>query len=183
MAKVAISASLTGAKGIFKDVRKRVSKPLAGRARKPAAQALRDSVLRDFSRGGHHGPSGGFTPWPAAKSFGDCEPSSRTLGGTGGSIGLAWAKAREIPSANGVAIIAEHPGMRAHLEGALIKAKKRTASGKLAMQVFLGMKCGVWIGEAKLLSGLEIPARPFASKNPDLARDLERIVVEAILAR
>ncbi len=180
MARLALSVSLRGAGGIFKDVRKRVSRPLAGRAQRPVAQAMRDSALRDFNRGGHHGPAGGFTPWTPSQEFGECSPAAKTLGGTTGSMGRAWKDARMIPSANGIAIVARHPGMRIHKQGGLVKAKKRTAGGQLAMVLFLGLKCGVWISESKALAGMRIPRRPFAGKNPELARDIEKIVAEVI---
>jgi phage gpG-like protein len=180
MARLSVSVRLTGAKGIFSDVRKRVRKPVSGKARKPVAQALRNSVLRDFRRGGHHGSTGAFRAWTPAKEFGECQPSAKTLGGTTGSMGQAWKNARAIPSATGVAIVASHPGMRIHKEGGLVKAKKRTASGRLSMVVFFGLKCGVWISERKALAGMRIPARPFADKNPELARDIEKIVAGVI---
>jgi hypothetical protein len=72
--------------------------------------------------------------------------------------------------------------MRAHRFGATVKAKKRSASGRLAMIGALALKCGVHLSEEKALSGLVIPARPFADKNPRLAREIEKVVVEALVA-
>lgn len=178
MARLAISVSFKGPE--LAGLRKRVKNPLRGRVQRPVEQAMRDSALRDFRRGGHHGPTGSFSPWVPTQEFGDCPPAAKTLGGTTGSMGRAWANARAIPSANGVAIVASHPAMRIHKEGGLIKAKKRTAGGQLAMVLFLGLECGVWISERKALAGMRIPRRPFADKNPKLARDLEEIVAGVI---
>lgn len=178
MARLALSVSFKGPG--FSGLRQRVKNPVRGRAQRPVAQALRDSAVRDFRRGGHHGPTGSFSPWVPAQEFGDCPPAAKTLGGATGSMGRAWRNARMIPSQNGVAIVASHPGVRIHKEGGLIKAKKRTAGGQLAMVLFLGLKCGVWISERKALAGMRIPRRPFADKNPKLARDIERVVAEVI---
>lgn len=182
MAGLAIKATLTGPGGAFEGLRKRVARPLAGRARPLIVRSLKKSVRRDFARGGHHGPAG-FVPWPKAVQFGDCAPSSRTLGGTAGRYAQAWKNARVVPSRNSVTLVATEPGMRLHRFGGLVKAKKRTASGRLAMVVFLGLNCGAWISERKALAGLRIPKRPFADKNAQLARDIERDVVEAIRGR
>ena len=46
----------------------------------------------------------------------------------------------------------------------------------------LRAKCGVNLTDAKALAGLRIPKRPFADKNPALAREIEEAVVEALLA-
>lgn len=182
MAGLAITATLTGPGGDFGGIRKRVAKPLAGRARPLIVRSLKASVRRDFARQGHHGATG-FTPWTPTRPFGDCEPAPKILGGTAGGMARAWEDARVVTSASdrSITLVARHPAMRAHRFGAVVRAKRRTSSGRLAMVVFLGLKCGVWLSEAKALAGLKIPKRPFADKNPRLARDIELGVVEAIL--
>lgn len=182
MPRLALKVTLTGPVGAFAGIRKRVARPTAGRARPGIVRAMKDSVRRDFARSGHHSPSG-FRPWKKTHAFGSCEPAARILGGTSGGMARAWKDAREIPSRNSVTLIASHPGMRAHRSGATVKARKRTASGRLSMVVFLGLKCGVWLSEDKALAGLKIPARPFADRNQRLAREIEEAVVEAILGR
>jgi hypothetical protein len=172
MAGLALKVTLRGAKGAFRPLIKRVQNPAAGRAREPLAQAMRDSAVRDFRDQGHHGPSG-FTRWPETHAFGDCPPAAQILGGTQGGLAQAWRTAKSVPSKNSVAIIATHPGIRAHAFGARIAVTEK-------MRGFLGAVCDVHLKAST--STLVIPARRFADKNPELARDVEKIAEEALLA-
>ncbi len=93
MARLALSVSFKGPE--LSGFKKRVKRPLRGAAQRQVAGALREAPLRNLRRGGFHGRSGSFTPWPARQDFGDCPPAAKPLGGASGSIGRAVKNALE----------------------------------------------------------------------------------------
>ena len=159
--------------------------PMTGAERRETRLALRASVGRDWRARAWHTPTGGVRPWKPVNQppFGTYQKSNPPLrrylrawqGGPGGF---------EKSTPTSVQIGVRLPGAAAHRGSfgsfigervTLIKARRRTGSGKLRMQLFLGLEYGVWIGEAKLLSGLELHSRPHATKNPELVKQLADI--------
>ena len=163
--------------------------PMTGKEQRETRLALRASVGRDFRARAWHTPTGSVRKWRPVRPFGTRQPSSPPLrrylrawqGGPGGF---------ERSTLTSVEIGVRLPGAAAHRGSfgsgvfervTLIKARRRTASGKLRMQLFLGLEYGVWIGEAKLLSGLELHSRPHATANPELTRQLRDIQQRALI--
>lgn len=109
----------------------------------------------------------GVTSWPATKPFGSCSPPSSTLV-KGGDLHSAWV-GRHQGSINDPRPHSVTIGVRGsvihyasiHQRGGLVKAKTRTSSGRLLMQLALGLgECQIWFTEGRLLRGFRIPPRP-----------------------
>lgn len=172
-------------------LRERTEKPLSGNESERYVKTMRRSVDRDFRREGHHGERG-FTPWKPTKPFGT-RKIGPTLGGTTGSIAKAWqggrgGSVRKRPDA--VELVVSLPGIGVHRGGSgttskpgitHIKAKKISADGRPAMQHLFRGKYGVNISGDKLLTvGVPVPARPHATGNPQLAKELEELAAGRI---
>lgn len=109
---------------------------------------------------------GGIPSWKPSRAFGSAQPASPTLGGPSGTVGQAWEQAQFVPGPRSAALSIDDAVAIAHHRGATIKAKRRIADGRLAMQVLLAIKGAPWPegegppSEATLLAGLKLPARP-----------------------
>ena len=166
-------------------ISKTAKAPMTGAERRASRLALRASVARDFAARAWHTPTGGIRPWKQVNvpPFGTYQPSNPPLrryrrawlGGAGGF---------EKNTPTSVQIGVRLPGAAAHRGSfgsfigervTLIKAKKRTSSGRLAMFFFFLNEYGVALGEKKLLSGMELHSRPHATANPELTRQLRDI--------
>lgn len=159
----------SGPTPIFEGVRARAAAPFAGEAGKAAVAIMRHgpgsteeqfAVGAEFTRNGQHA-------WPPTKPFGNREPPASRLVRSGG-LRAAWtgtgAGAVERVTATSVAIgvsTSVHPQAAIFQKDGptLIRAKRRTANGRLAMQFFLGLTYDVWISQEKLLAGLRVDPR------------------------
>lgn len=167
MARSAITVRLEGTKEVFGKQRKKLSPLMQPGMVSMIDGAVKRSFARDFRDEGHHEPAGGFSRWAPTHPFGICEPAPKILGGLGGRYHQALAASRPIPSASRDSltfISSSVPGLRAHLDGAKIRVTP-------AQRFALGLGCDAWVKEGKILV---LPRRPFGTKNPALARDIER---------
>ena len=170
----------------FKAMRRRMEAPMLRQNFGFQAQG----IIRNRSRGSidEQFASGGLGTWAPRKPFG-ARPGSASPMNRTGAYRRAWTKAG--PAS--VTIYGEKnltigvdsiifPMMAAHQSGARsfrVRASARTSKGRLKMQMLLGLTYGVWMPEAKLIAGLEIPTRPVrmtqgieASLSRELARYL-----------
>lgn len=136
-----------------------------------------------------HSPSGAIVPWVKTKPFGTRPQPLRTLLSTGryrtalDSGGSGAVEVRE-PLRFGIGLdpseFPQWPVFQKRDGPTVIRAKSshRTRSGRLAMQVFLGLAFKVWLSERKLLvEGLVVHPR-----RVDINPVMKRRVVEEIRA-
>lgn len=105
-------------------------------------------------------------PWKRTRAFGSRAKPAKTLNVTG-TLAEAWAGRNgysysEVDSRRvsvGVLPSLRYAGIFQARQDTIVRARKRTSKGKLAMRMFLGMEYGVWIPERTLLRGLRIVPR------------------------
>lgn len=166
--------------------------PMGGDAGRQVVAAIRSSVAKEFAGGYWLTPQGGKRQWKSVHPFGTRRVGD-PLGGSSGSLARAWAggaggfsrsTARTAEVGVRMAGAAVHRGgggARVALRETHIRAKKIGKGGRPAMHWLLGMKYGVWMSPEKLRTqGVAVPSRPHATRNPDLNREIIRIVRERI---
>lgn len=172
MAKVKVTINL----GNYRALRARINNPSA--ALPLVDRAVRQVVGAQFAAGG--------PGWEARKEFG-AKPGGVAFEGS--KLRAAWST----PGAPGAVARATDNGFEigidrtmfswddAHQKGALIKARQFVATkagGPLAkMGMALRHQFGVNISEAKLKSGLVLPARPHARKSPAIVKAIKAALV------
>jgi len=123
--------------------------PLAGPRGLAVQRVMQKGVAGQFDRGGD-------PQWPESKPFGNRQPSSPTLGGSGGTIGQIWANAPIEKGPKEVRIRVSDVRALAHQRGAVVKPRQDPSRMRLA----LGLGFGVWMTPERLNAGLVIPQRP-----------------------
>lgn len=165
------------------------SNAFAGPLGDEVIRAVRDSVAREFDRGGWLRPQGGFQRWDKGKEFGEKEPADQPLGGSSGRIAQAWAGgpggfAQKFAKRVVVGVTA--PWARIHRggQGNVSEFKTTQVRGSLAMWWYLGLNFDVWVSREKVMNvGFTIPARPHATTNPALREELRRIVARYMTSK
>ncbi len=120
------------------------------------------SVADQFDREAEMTLSGQTIRWRRTKPFGRRPPPAKTLQSSG-SYRAAWlgrgagAVTRIEPFRFVIGADPQvFPQVRVFQRDrpTVVRARRRTVTGKLAMQLYLGFTYGVWISERKLLAGL-----------------------------
>lgn len=172
MAKVKVTIKL----GNYRALRARIANP---RAALPAVdRATRQVIGEQFAAGG--------PGWQLRKEFGT-KPAGVAFEGS--RLRAAWST----PGAPGAVARATDKGFeigvdgkmffwdRAHQRGALIRAKQfiqtKTGGPLSRMGMSLRHQFGVNISEAKLKSGLVLPARPHARKGPAVVKAIKMALI------
>lgn len=152
----------------------------------PGSTSAQAMAQAEFTR------SGGVNPWPRTKPFGTRKMPLRTLLATGRyrtALSQRVSGVVEIRAPHVVGFrldrfaFPQWPVFQAH-SPTVIRAKSshRTKTGKLAMQMFLGLTFGVWISERNLLNrGLTIQPRR-VSENPVMWKRVIEVYRAYILA-
>ena len=156
----------------FKDMKKRLKRPLAGGGAALIARAIRfgdGSIEEQFRTTTYITRRGARIPWKPTKAFGRCPAPKRTLHRTG-ALERAWLgqDSGSITRHSGNVLVlgvstAKFPqaGVFQKVSGSLIRPKPGNigARGRYKMGWALGMKCGVWISNRRLEMGLRIDPR------------------------
>jgi hypothetical protein len=168
--------------------------PMGGDSGRQVIRAIRRSVAQEFSGGYWSTPSGGKRQWKPTKPFGEKAGGRPPLGGSAGRLAAAWAGGaggfEKITSRTaqvgvrmpGAAVHRGGEGARVALRETRIKAKAIGAKGKPKMYWLLGMKYGVWMSPEKLrTTGIAVPSRPHATRNPALSREITDVIRKKIV--
>jgi len=165
------------------------SNAFAGPLGDEVIRAVRDSVAREFDRGGWLHPQGGFRLWPRGMEFGEREAADQPLGGGSGRIAQAWAGGDggfAQKTAKRVVVGVRAPWARIHRggQGNVNEFQVTRVRGSLAMWWYLGINFDVWVSQEKVMNvGFAIPARPHATTNPSLREELRRIVARYMTSK
>lgn len=157
--------------------------------------AMRGSIREEFAGAYWKSPSGARVPWKATQPFGS-RPAGPTLGGTDGGLFRAWMGGPggyERRTATAVTLGVSRPNAAVHRGGTgtsvnprrrtKVRAKAIGARGLPSMFWLLGLRFRVWIRPEKLLTqGVEIPARPHATRNPNLEERLADILLRRVFS-
>lgn len=138
------------------------------------------SVDEQFTRQALDSAIAGRRKWDAVHDFGNRPAPSSILQRTG-ETRRAWggghpASITDIkPTVVSIGVRRSLAKAVVHQHGATIRARRFTASGRPAMQIFLGRTYGVWIPARRLLQGLVIPPRPVGISSTVLRRASQAI--------
>lgn len=147
-----------GVTAIFSPIRRRLEdvQPI-GKLLQETMRRGEGSVSAQFQTSTELTRGGGSRPWPPTRQFGNVPPGPRTLVRTGayrqGWLGGHGSK--QVSFRNGVAIGVDRrvfPQVNV-FQGdriAVARARKRTAKGRLAMQLRLGLIYGVFAKEVRI---------------------------------
>lgn len=134
-----------------------------------------DSIREEFQAEGWKTPSGGFQPWKETHPFGSKEPAAQILGGTGGRIFRAWEEAarRAQIGPRSVALEVNEPWAAAHRGGSGSRASSAQVTEIPVTPALRGfVRAQFDLNLAHDREFLELPARPHATRNPELVQKI-----------
>jgi hypothetical protein len=171
----------------FDRIENRLKRPLVDPVGKRVVEVMRfgpGSVADQRRRQLYLSASGGVQPWPRSKAFGNRPAPARSLHRTG-NLDAQWAGRAagsfEAIKPDRVQIgIQGYGAVHQRERSTTVRARRRGKTGRLSMQVTLGLTFGAWISARKLLAGLVIPPRR-VGVSPEMLRRAAEVVVRGLV--
>jgi hypothetical protein len=181
----AITAKLVGDGGALLERTRRVAKRPLLKIGPRVANILKDGVLAELDAEETRSASGTVTKFRPAIDF-ERRPPGKTLGGSTGGVGRAWASARVTTSGRAVALLADlGPRGGVFLGGGgtsrsarvtVIKAKQNPS--KMRGAIF--HRTGAHFSRKKLEEGVKVYSRSHGAVYPAIMRKIEAVMVEEL---
>lgn len=169
---------------LFTEMSGRLERTMEGPVGASIAEAVRygeGSIEQQFASESMIGNTGGRRPWKRGRGFGAGRAMQRSgrlrsawLGGSGSITEVSKLRVR-------VGVGGSIPYARPFQNrGSFVKSSKRNDSGRLSMQLAIGLKHGIWISGKVIERGMRIDPRP-VSINPQILQRVQKIALGYVI--